>query len=99
MPGFQYRQRYRLELEGWPEPFEVATNARDTAALVIPISDDGRPEFPMGFVLEVVHNALTRQEVPGIPADLGAFMDLVIDVDEIGQANGVDPTRPVASDA
>lgn len=99
MAGFQYRQCYRLTLEGWPEPFEVRTNARDSAAMVIGIDDDGRPQLSMGFALEIVHNALLRQEVPGIPADRDAFMDLVIDADEIGPSeNGLDPTRAAASD-
>jgi hypothetical protein len=97
--GF-YRQLYRLELEGWPEPLEVRSNARDSAALVFPMDGDGRPLFSLGFSLEVCHNALVRQDVPGIPADLGAFMDLVIDCDEIAESgNGLGPTPPAVSDA
>lgn len=104
MPGF-YRQRWSVELDGFDEPVEVTTSARDSLHVVVP-TVDGAPQFPLGIVLEIVHNALLRTEVEGIPRSLNKFLDLVIDANQLddgdAETNGsgsLDPTPAAHSGA
>ena len=99
-----YRQRWRLVLDGFDEPLEVLTSARDSQSIVLPVSG-GQPEMPMGMPLKIVHNALLRTETPGIPRDFQKFLDIVDDADEIPDADAeegageLDPIPPALSDA
>ena len=97
-----YRQRWRLALDGFDEPVEVTTSARDSQSIVIP-AVDGQPQMPMGMPLKIVHNALMRNEVEGIPRDFQKFLDIVDDADEIPDDAGaeavgdLDPTQSALS--
>jgi hypothetical protein len=103
VPSF-YRQRWRLDLEGFDAPLEVTTSARDSLHIVVPMVD-GQPQFPLGIMLEIIHNALVRTKVEGIPRNFLTFADLVLDsteVDESAETNGsgsLDPTLAAHSGA
>lgn len=97
-----YRQRWRLDLVGFDEPVEIQTSARDSQSIVL-TAIDGQPQMPMGMPLKIVHNALLRNETPGIPRDYQRFLDIVDDANEIADvteegASDVDPTRAAALD-
>ena len=97
-----YRQHWRLDLDGFAEPLEVTTSARDSQAISIPVSN-GQPEMPMGMPLKIVHNALLRNETEGIPRDFQRFLDIVDDATEIDDAteegaSELDPTPAAVSD-
>ena len=95
-----YRQRWRIDLEGYDEPVEVTTSARDSQSITI-AAVDGQPQMPMGMPLKIVHNALLRNETPGIPRDFQKFLDIVLDANEIpdeaDEASDLDPTPAAAS--
>lgn len=97
-----YRQRWRIDLDGFDEPVEVVTSARDSQSIVL-TAIDGMPQMPMGMPLKIVHNALLRTEVPGIPRDHQRFLDIVLDANEIADpvaeegATDLDPTRSALS--
>ena len=96
-----YRQRWRVELEGL-DPVEVTTSARDSVDLVIPVVD-GQPQFAMGSILRIVHNALVRTETPGVPRHFAKFLDALLDASEVTDdaedTGELDPTQPALSDA
>jgi hypothetical protein len=102
VPSF-YRQRWRVELEGIGI-VDVTTSARDSLHVVVPVVN-GEPQFPLGISLEIIHNALLRTEVEGIPRQFLKFADLVLDtteVDEGAETNGsgsLDPTLAARSGA
>ena len=97
-----YRTRYRVELEG-REPIEVVSSARDSIDIVLPLGKDGKPEFSMGMIPKIVHNALVRTEAPGVPRHFGQFLDILIDATEIDDgpaedgAEALDPTQSALS--
>jgi hypothetical protein len=103
MPSF-YRTTWRLELEGFDEPLEVTTSARDSLHIVVPMAN-GEPQFALGINLEIIHNALLRTKVEGIPRNFLTFADLVLDtteVDDSAETNGsgsLDPTLAARSGA
>jgi hypothetical protein len=102
VPSF-YRTTWRLELEGFEEPLEVTTSARDSLHIVVPVAN-GEPQFALGINLEIIHNALMRLKVEGIPRDFLKFADLVLDTTEVDEAAGtngsgsLDPTLAALSD-
>lgn len=95
-----YRQTWRVTLEG-SDPIEVTTTARDSVDLVIPVDADGRPQFAMGVVLHIVHNALVRTETPGVPRHFTKFLGALIGADEVAETAGedgkLDPIQPAVS--
>ena len=97
-----YRQRWRIDLDGFDEPVDVTTSARDSIDIVVP-TVGGEPQFAMGIVLKIVHNALVRTSVPGIPRHYTDFLDIVEDANEVSDAPagegaaGLDPTRAALS--
>jgi hypothetical protein len=102
VPSF-FRQRFRVHLEGL-EPLDVMSTARDSQAIVVPIVD-GEPQMPLGMMTKIVHNALIRTETDGVPRSYQKFLDLLLDVDELADADGTggageetDPTRAALSD-
>lgn len=97
-----YRQRWRIDLEGFDEPVEIVTSARDSQSIVV-TALNGEPQMPMGMPLKIVHNAFMRTEVEGIPRDFQKFLDIVLDANEIADpvaeegASDLDPTRSALS--
>lgn len=97
MPSF--RTRWRVVMEGG-DPIYVTTNARDQADVVVPLDRNGKPEFSMGIQNRIVHNALLRTEAPGVPRGWFAFLDALVEADEVTDGetvNDLDPTPMEAS--
>ena len=99
-----YRQRWRIDLDGVPEPVEVTTSARDSQDIVVP-TIDGQPTMPLGIPLKIVHNALLRTDTAPpdvVPRNFQKFLDLVLDANEIPDDEGegageLDPTQSALS--
>lgn len=87
------RRRYRVTVDG--AAHDIVTSARDYAA--IEVEPDARPGAEQTWAM--LHAAFIRLEVPGIPHDLGKFVDLLDDVEDLdGVPVGVpaeNPTQPV----
>jgi hypothetical protein len=93
-------QRFRVTLKGEAEPIEVATNARDWAAVVI---DPGAPRA-MDMTFRVVHSALLRAGVTEVPRNYDAFLEVLAGIPESledgdagDDAGPLDPTPSVPS--
>lgn len=84
------RRHLRVIVDGTKH--EVVTSARDIAEAEK--SGIKAEEAPTVFTLAVAHASLLRLKAPGIPTDLGAFMDLIDDFDDLeGEQDDASPTR------
>ena len=94
-----YRQRWVVVFDG--QKFEVTSNAWDARNVKVPMSSKGEAEIPISMNWEVVHEALLRNHVEGIPERLKDFCMLLDDLTEIpddeGEPDELDPTQPPVS--
>ena len=88
------RHRFRYVLDG--ETHDIMTNARDMAAVqgVSPGDDVGVGEGAT-MTFAVIHAAALRLDIPGTPADLDKFIDLLDELDDLdGIPVGVSEAMP-----
>jgi hypothetical protein len=90
------RHRFRVVLDG--VPYEIVTSARDQAAVDIDADaiEAGDARARATATWQVLHAAMQRLDIPGVPGDLDKFVDLLDDLDDLDpdEAATPDPTRP-----
>lgn len=75
------RKPFRVTVDGVPH--DIVTSARDFAAIQL---EDGQTLPGVMSTWAMLHAAMLRLGVPGIPSDLNAFVDLL---DEIEDLDGI----------
>jgi len=87
-----FRRRFRVVVDGVPH--DIVTNARDMANIEVdPTAPGGLRGADMTFRL--IHAALMRLGVAGIPTDYDAFVDVLDDLDDL---DGIPVGVPAVSD-
>lgn len=95
MAATVFRQRLRVTVDG--HPHDLVTSARDYAAAQTGAEDDTPAVL---ITLGVLHAAMIRLGIDGVPSDFEEFTDLIDSFEEldgipVASAGLPDPTRPV----
>ena len=86
----ELRRRVRIVLDG--TPYELTTSARDMAS--VQGDSDEMPSNPMDFAFRLVHAAMIRLDMPGVPTDVDKFIDLIDDYTDLEPDTAAELPRP-----